>query len=271
MRLWKREMEGSSNVISDYWWLPKGVSINNLRTGVGYHKNVTDGDEVPPLSDWYRSLDSKGRLSTSIETYPIIFVEKWRVICKNTNVYRTLEVFGRRTGEAILLGPFVVDIDNSGGNLSEAQNITRQIVDYLVNKLSLLPNKLRVFFSGHKGFNVEVHPEAIGLRGVLIDQIKLSSLRLRDITDFLRNSNNIKDSCMNVVGVQGTVIDQIYGDRLGYKLKHSYIRLHSSINKWSQKDGLPWARRKIEITIEQLWEMNTTQVSAESEKQTLTS
>jgi len=264
-------MRSSSHLISDFWWLPKNVSIGNLLVGVGHHREVADREEVPPPSSWYRSFDSKGCLSNIIKYYPINLIEKWKSVCKNTNIYRTLKVFDRSTVKAILLGPFLVDIDNSNGNLDAAQTVTKQVVNYLIKQLDLSPNDIRIFFSGHKGFNVEVYPQVIGLSGSLLDQIKLSSKKLDDIIAFLRKSNDIQDSTRNVVDLHGTVIDPIYGNRFGYKLKHPDIRLHNSINKWIREDGSECARRKIELTIEQLWNISATQICVASEKPALKS
>jgi len=259
-------MKSRSDLISDFWWLPKNVSIKNLLVGVGHHKEIADDEDVPPLDSWYRSLDSKGCPSNNIQYYPINLIEKWGSACKNTNVYRTLEVFDRNTKKEIFLGPFLVDIDNSSGKLDSAQAVTRQVATYLTKQLRLSLDSLRIFFSGCKGFNIEIRPEDIGLSELILDQIRLSSKKLDEIIVFLQNSNNIQDSSKNVVDVQGTVIDRIYGDRFGYKLKHPYIRLHSSINRWIRGDGSECARRKIEVTFEQLWNMSAVQISVESEK-----
>lgn len=263
-------MESGSGLISDFWWLPRNVTSSDFSVLVGHHRPLTDEDD-PREIKWFYSLDKDGSISSEIKSYSFDFISQWRNACKDTNVYRTLKIFNRNTGEAILLGPFLVDIDNSNGNLDAAQTVTKQVVNYLVKQLDLSPNDVRIFFSGHKGFNVEVYPEVIGLRGSLLDQIMLSSNKLDDIIAFLQKCNNIQDSSRNIVDLQGTVIDRIYGDRFGYKLKHPYIRLHNSINKWIRGDGSECARRKIELTIEQLWNMSAVQICVESEKLALKS
>ncbi|MBI2980163.1 MAG: hypothetical protein HYY41_04980 [Chloroflexi bacterium] len=257
-----------SGLISDSWWLPDIASIGDLVIGVGHHKEIADDEEVPALESWYRSLTPKGNLSNKVKCvgYSINSLNEWRKACNNTNVYRTLKVFNRNTGEASFLGPFLIDIDNGAEDLSDTQSITRQVVDYLTTQLNLSLDDLHIFFSGHKGFNIEIRPETMGISGLIADQIRFSSKRLDKIIAVLRNRNSIQDPTRNVVSSQGTVIDPIYGDRYGYQLKHPYIRLHNSINKWIRDDNKVAARRRIEIKYEQLWKKSTAEIYLESEK-----
>ncbi len=229
---------------SDFWWLPQNIAIPSLLVGVGHHNPLTDQDD-PRSIKWFHSLDEDDKTLSNTEVkYGLGFLNKWRGICKNTNIYRTLEIFDRNTQKAILLGPFLIDIDNSGENLDDAQDLTKQVVSYLTKSLCLSLNDLRIFFSGRKGFNVEVRPQAFNINGSIQDQIKLSSKKLDEIIAFLRNKNAVSN--------QGAIIDRIYGDRFGYKLKNPYIRLHDSINEWIRDDGSKMARMRIELTIEQL-------------------
>ncbi len=217
---------------SDLWWLPKNVAIDTLLVGLEHHEVVTD-DEIPlSLDDWYHSLDQDGNLSHNREYHPINSLNKWRSACRNTNVYRTLKVFDENSREAIFLGPFLIDIDNSNEDLEEAQAVTKQVLNYLIEQLRLPLEDIRLFFSGRKGFNLEVLPQAIGINGLIPNQIRLSSNKLNDIIVFLRRKNDIQDGSTNVVGSNRTVIERIYENRFGYKLKHPYIRFHNSINKW---------------------------------------
>jgi len=270
-------------IMDDFWWLPEDMSIKGLLVGVGHHKQVADSEDVPPLDSWYRSLDQKGNLSSNIEHYPIRSLNRWRKACKNTNVYRTLKVFDGNTGEAIFLGPFLVDIDNSDEDLDDAQTVTKQIVVYLTEQRGLSSDGIRIFFSGRKGFNVEICPEVLEISGSVPNQIELSARRLDEIIASLRNINNIRDSYEDIVDSQGvviaqcyttrnivssqqTAIDRIYGDRFGYRLKHPYIRLHRSINKWIRNDGSKMTRMRIELSIEQLWSINAVGISSKAEE-----
>ncbi len=273
-------MKSDSILADDFWWLPKNVAIESLSVGVGHHRPLTDEDE-PCSAKWFHSLDKdKEILSEAEEHYPLDFLSKWRDICKNTNVYRTLKLFDSNTGKTVLLGPFLIDIDNSilddgyRENLDDSQVIARMVISYLVEVVGLSSSDLRIFFSGRKGFNIEVYPQALGINGSIDDQIKLSSEKQDEIIAFLRQNNNIQDSpyvSKNKVSIQDTVIDRIYGDRFGYRLKHPYIRAHNSINAWIQNDRNRVARRKIELTTEELLSMSATEITSRAEELAQTS
>ncbi len=266
-----REMISGSGSISDFWWLPKNVAGENLLIVLGHHHPLTAEDE-PLKVQWFHSLDPQGRISYEIKHYGLGFLSQWQSVCENTNVYRTLKLFDHNREEAIFLGPFLIDIDNSESDngyredLNDAQFVTKQVVTHLMQQLGISSDDLRIFFSGRKGFNVEVRPEAIQINGSVPDQIRLSSSKLADIITTIRFNNNNRDSTRNVVGARGTVIDQIYGDRFGCQLKHPYIRLHHSINKWIRGDGKAIARRRIEIKYEQLREKSAAEICLESER-----
>jgi len=254
------------NQMSDFWWLPKNVAVGKLLVGVGHHKVVVDNEEVPPLDEWYRSFDHKRNLSNNIEYYPVHLLNDWRRVCKNTNVYRTLKIFDKNTKKASLLGPFLIDIDNSDEDLDDTQTITIQVADYLLDKQGISKDDLRIFFSGHKGFNIEIYPQALKMRGMISDQIKCFSMNLDGTIDVLRRNNKVLNDTRNMVSNRGTCIDRIYGDRFGYKLKHPYIRLHNSVNKWIRGSESEITRMKIELTVKQLRNMSVAEISSKSEE-----
>lgn len=256
------------DLISDFWWLPRNIAIKDLSVVVGHHRPLTDKDE-PLRIKWFHSLDEDGRISPEVKNYSFGFLKsQWRNVCKDINVYRTLKVFDRNTREAIFLGPFLIDIDNSvwdnayngyREDLGEAQNTARKVVKFLTEDLGLSSRDIRIFFSGRKGFNIEVHPQALGINGPVPKQIELPYKKQDEIIKAVGASNT--------AGEAGTVIDQVYGNRFGYRLKHPCVRLHGSINKWIRGDGKAVARRKIEITYEQLWGKSASEISSESEMQ----
>lgn len=269
----QRKIKGSSELLSDFWWLPENVTFDDLAVGVGHHKEIADNENVPPLESWYRSLTPKGDLSNEVNYYSINSLNEWRNACNNTNVYRTLKVFERSRENVTYLGPFLIDIDNSQlsdgyvHDLNDAQAVAKQVVTYLIEQHELSSDDLRIFFSGCKGFNIEIRPEALGIEGPTSDQIRLSSINLGAIIANVRNNNNIQDSSTNIVSACGTVIDTIYGDRFRYYLKHPYIRLHNSINKWINGGDKAIARRKMGITYAELLNKSAEEISTESERQ----
>lgn len=48
-------------------------------------------------------------------------------------------------------------------------------------------------------------------------------------------------------------MDQIYRNGyFGYRLKHAYVRLHDSLDKWILSDGKVKTRMKTELTVNEL-------------------
>lgn len=252
--------------LSDFWWLSKHELENKLFVGVGHHPPLREDDIPMPLEEWFHSLDEGMQLLRACKRYSLDFLKKWRSICNNTNVYRTLELFASNTGQSQILGPFWVDIDNENcengceENLDDALAVACTVVEFLSSHRKLSDHDMRVFFSGQKGFHIEVRPEALGIVGSAADQLKLSALKLQEIINHFGTGSR-------TVSSRGTHIDPVYGDRFdNYKLKHPYIRLHGSWNKWVGNDGIERARRKIELSLDKLSDSTAEEICAQAEK-----
>lgn len=259
-------MEGS-----DFWWLPEDVKETSLLVKVGYHRPLTDDDD-PQSVQWFHSLNTAGQLSTCQQLYPLDFLIQWRRACRNTNVYRSLTLFDIG-GKPVLLGSFLIDIDNSEWadgyteDLEDALHVARIAVKILTRTYSLVGEDVRIFFSGRKGFNIEVRSAALGISGSFGDQVRGSCEKLDQIIKALRQANNVTNSTTNVVSNQRTVIDRVHGSkRSGYGLKHTYVRLHDSINKWVQKNENETARMRIELSLNDLCNRNVRDIFAEAER-----
>lgn len=251
--------------LSDFWWLPEHVTSTELLVGVGHHHPLTD-DENPCSVEWFHSVGDGHELSRARRQYRLNFLKEWRSLCNNTNVYRTLELFTSDTGQSEILGPFLVDIDNSNWkdgyeeNLRDALLVARRVVDFLSRHCKLRDRDLRVFFSGRKGFNIEVRPQALGIDGPVAQQKRLSAEKLQEIVNHFGTGSN-------TVSCKDTTIDQIYGNRFSnYKLKHPYIRLHGSWNKWVGENNIWKARSKIELTPEELATLTVDEICARAER-----
>jgi hypothetical protein len=208
--------------------------------GVGHHAPLTDDDQPsvatiddsePVIPDWFHSLDEQHNLSRNFRLYPAHFLSGWSSACQNTNVYRTLRLYPKSSRNEPVVGPFLIDIDNQdwtngySENLEDARTIAVRTVELLTSRWDLAEGRdFRVFFSGRKGFNIEMRPTALGIRGSLHDQIRASADRLDEVVRELENGNSPPAG-----------IDRIYGNRFGYRLKHPYVRLHNSWNKWISK------------------------------------
>jgi len=252
--------------LSDFWWLSENEIEDELFTGMGHHAPLADSDDPLPLNAWFHSLSENMQLSCTYELYPLDFLTKWRSVCNNTNVYRTLKIFTSNQGVARFLGPFLVDIDSSNWkdgyeeNLGDALDVARKVVHFLIVDWGLRAGDIRIFFSGRKGFNIEIRPQALGIVGSVADQLMLSAKKRQEIVEQL-------DVCNNTISSAGTRIDPVYGDRFNnYELKHPYIRLHDSWNKWARNNGITCARRKIEISLDKLFDSTVDEICARAEE-----
>ena len=231
---------------SDYWWLNSSQRSSYQHTEFGHHRPIHD-DEDPRSIKW----DTK---NCSIDE-----LELWRDRFQNTNIYRALKTEAVSPGIEKIIGPFLVDIDNGDEDLEDALIVTRKTYHFLHDKLGVDINSLRIFFTGHKGFNVEIRPQSLDIQGSLNDQVRKSAKILLQITKALRERESWQTR--NQVSDAGTVVDQIYGDRFDYRLKHPYIRLHSSLNTWISSDGKTKTRKKIELTFDDLNKLSATEIA----------
>lgn len=189
------------------------------------------------------------------ETCPDIHIKKCHISTingfrkkhQNTNVYRSLKLYNT-DNEQVIIGPFVVDIDNDR-DLNASYVIVKQVLNYLINK-GLNANDFRIFFTGHKGFNVEIKPLVLNIHGSVTDQSYLYDKYRCIIVDYLRNLNGVYCSIRNCVDNQETVIDKI----------HDYIRLHDSINRWISDNGVTISRKKIELTYQGLFSKSINEI-----------
>jgi len=241
--------------ISDFWWLAENEVEDELFVGIGHHPPLNDDNIPMSLDKWFHSLDKDLQLSCTYIKYPLVFIERWRAICNNTNVYRTLKLFTRDTGQPQTLGPFLLDIDNEQENLDDALVVARNVVDFLTINWNLKDCDIHIFFSGRKGFNIEIRPQGINILGSTAEQLKSSALQLKEIKNHFGASS------------RGTLIDPVYGDRFdNYRLKHPYIRLHGSWNKWIGENGICKARRRIELTLQELASLTADEICTKAEK-----
>ena len=239
---------------SDFWWLPADDLFRDWLVGVGHHAPLEDEFDAfhgtvdqaePTFGHWSHSLDPSGALASSFERYPLQFLETWRSHCDNTNVYRTLTLYNSDSTkhDLFIVGPFLIDIDNQdwtngySENLEDARTVAMLSVELVTSRWNLVEGRdFRVFFSGRKGFNIEVRPTPLGIRGSLRDQIRASADRLDEVIRELENRNSAPPG-----------IDRIYGNRFGYRLKHPYIRLHNSWNNWIS-EGQAKKRLRLEVS-----------------------
>ena len=236
---------------SDFWWLSSSQRSRYQYTEVCHHRPIRD-DEDPRSVNW------------DPNTCSIDELEHWRDRFQNENVYRALKIASASSGVEEIIGPFLVDIDNGDKNLEDALVVTRKTFHLLRDEFRVDINSLKIFFTGHKGFNLEIRPQALDTRGSTYDQIRKSANILHHITEALRRGKSWQTT--NWVSDEGTIVEQIYGDRFCYTLKHPYIRLHGSLNMWITSDGKPMTRMKFELTVDELNKLPVTEIVSRAEK-----
>jgi len=89
--------------------------------------------------------------------------------------FRVLKIASASSGVEDIIGPFLVDIDNGDEDLEDALVVTRKTFHLLRDELRVDINSLRIFFTGHKGFNLEIRPQALDIQGSTNDQIRKSA------------------------------------------------------------------------------------------------
>ena len=125
-------------------------------------------------------------------------------------------------------GPFLFDFDNSGENLLAACSTTQEALGFILSEYSLDPIRdRRTFFSGLKGFHIELRPAAIKLellrtrRGRTRIEWELIE-HLRQWSGIEMDNPNVAD---NVLDPDGTILDP----------QHCAKRVNESINVWLAK------------------------------------
>jgi hypothetical protein len=158
-------------------------------------------------------------------------------------VFRTLELYDDITVQPRYIGPFVLDIDGETDGeplgLTDAAAVARAAFDEIL-KLGAREQDIRVVFSGHKGFNLEVRPEAVGL---FAERALGPPGSWRSMTNMLVQRLRARFGCTDVMGNivtnRGTVIDHMFEARPPHELKrpHRYLRLMGSENVWIDGSG----------------------------------
>ena len=234
--------------LSDFWWLEQNQLDNFTYLELGHNEPVDDLT-CPTIQ---------------AQKCQITKIDEFRSKYHNINIHRSFMLWDASVDGQGIFGPFLVDIDNDN-DLNASHMIVKQLLNYLINNIGLTAKDLRIFFTGHKGFNIEIRPKSLKIYGSVPEQIKLSSKILDSIIDNLRQKNVVQDSTINAVDDNGTIIDRLYGDRFYYKLKHPFVRLHDSINKWVSSDKRFVSRKKIELSSQELLQKSIREILSENE------
>lgn len=182
-------------------------------------------------------------------------LQEWWAKWNGTNIHRSLAVYFEETGEEPIFGPLHIDIDGNSNipfqeRIEDARAVCLRAVKWFQETYRLTEADLRCYFSGAKGFHLSVRPTAVGIN---------------DSETFWKESERIRTNLIlalrgecgrpkgNNVSDRETVIDP----------KHDFVRLVKSINSWHE-NGTTMSARKTRLSLQELEEMETTDIIARS-------
>jgi hypothetical protein len=224
----------------EFWWLQRlGLPIAG-QVGVAVSRWVAPPD-IPPF-------DKTGDL------VPVASLGKWAAERNWENVHRSLVVEGAVGGNSSIAGPLVVDVDvdvdveedmydpkPSEAQLQKAKAITNKVVSYFSNQ-GVQEEDRRVYFSGHKGFHVEV---------VFPGQSDMHSSN-----GFKKRWEAERKKLQQAIRIR-------YDNEIVIDPTHCYVRLKTSINRWGPAHSESRHRvirvmesELVGITVDQLWDLS---------------
>jgi hypothetical protein len=212
---------------TDFWWLSP-EEVRQYRYIDLFHQE--------PYSD--EPNTDKNPLSCPMlqsgKRYPLESVNQWKAKFGNMNVFRSYALYSLDIEGKEIIGPLLLDIDRTIGqgegyppDFGKALKDTRLLVkEYCSN---LKDKDYRIFFTGHKGFHIEIQPKAVGISSYLDRWQHFENIR-RDINKRFGNA----------------FIDKF----------HSHIRLHNSVNGWIDYSGERVDSMNFKVSIEELFSLS---------------
>jgi hypothetical protein len=168
-------------------------------------------------------------------------ISSWKDENLNVNIFRSVAIFYDKHLEDAIYGPLLIDIDREDDighqNIYKALEDTRLIIEKVIIKLE--KSSFRIFFSGHKGFNIEINPHILGI-----------------------NPSQYGEHCFRKI--QNELISKM-GDNF-IDPWHDQIRIHGSINSWIANDGKVKNRMKYELSLNELNTLTFEEIVTKSEK-----
>jgi hypothetical protein len=220
---------------TDFWWIDPNLDISGMSIDLVHHCPI--------------GIDDPASLSfLKPESLPVREIGRWRDSHENSNVYRSLSLKAGDSDTGDIVGPIVLDIDNEDADgderisaLADALDATKAIVDLAQQTFSIGASDLRLFYSGHKGFNIEIAPGSLTVSSSEQFRERHESLR-SGIINGLRTARGLSATeGRNFVSKGGTVIDPF----------HEFVRLHGSVNRWRSPKGLS-SRRRVALALDEL-------------------
>lgn len=219
---------------TDFWWLSPEEARQYRYVDLSHQEPYSDEpntDKDPlPLKKWN---GPRLRLED---------IHKQTSNFRNKNVFRSWAIYDCASNGGEIIGPFLLDIDRTVKDsylpdLARALDDTQLLVrDYCS---SFEVEDYRIFFTGHKGFHIEIRPVAIGVQ---------THMNRREYFEKRRKEVNIRFG--------NGFVDPF----------HEHIRLHNSINVWIDCSGKLVCRMKLEITPRELDSLSIDEICAQSRR-----
>lgn len=202
-----------------------------------------DVGTLPPGEEFHPELE---RVFVQVKKLPDFVLAH-----EGDNIWRSWHIWGDSDRkESVGEVPFWLDIDDENGNLLNAQMLARVFVELLIENPAWAgsPERIRISFSGKKGFHIYVKPAA-PVDGWQVknelSQLAHTKLGLEEPTSVVMNSF-----------WGSTVIDVFHED----------IRVVGSLHSWRNEKGVLEARRTFELSCQELFDLSVDQILERSQK-----
>lgn len=160
------------------------------------------------------------------------------------NIWRSWEVFSDESCLNIVsYVPLFLDIDNEDQKLEDAYNLTRNCLDFLETQVQYQAlDRLRVIFSGMKGFHIEARP---------VEPVD---------NEFFRETvlSGLEKAGLQHQGPRNCFLNGVIDPG------HDFIRVTGSYNSWKE-DAVVKRRKVIQLTPEEFRQLQIQDIVAKSE------
>lgn len=213
---------------TDFWWLSPDEVTQHRYVELFHQEPYSD----EPNTD--KSPRSRPMLQSD-RRYLLESISQWKTKFSNINVFRSFALYTSDPNGKTIIGPFLLDVDRNRENEPgyvpdhpKALEDTRLLVEkYCFNLKD--DEDCRVFFTGHKGFHIEIHPRAIGIPP--------------NVDRWQHFGNTIKE------------INKRFGVAFVDK-PHDHVRLHNSVNHWIDHAGEETYSMNFQVSFNDLFSLS---------------
>ncbi|MFC1950196.1 hypothetical protein ACFLWD_00845 [Chloroflexota bacterium] len=214
-------------ISTDFWWLSP-EEVKQYRYIDLFHQEPHSDEpntNRDPLSCPMLKNDKR---------HPLEFVRQWKAKFRNMNVFRSYALYSSEIEGKEIIGPLLLDIDRTieqgGGYLPDFDRALKDTCLLIKEYCSNLNSKnCRIFFTGHKGFHIEVQPKATGISKCV---------------DRWQYFGNIRKD-----------INKRFGNAFVDKFR-PHVRLHNSVNRWIDYSGKMVNSMNFEVSIDELFNLS---------------